>query len=163
MRRHALADIENEPNPLGVNTVRKPLSAAFDLDHFGAVYYELDPGESFSGGLHTHHDQEELFYIVEGTATFEVREAPNESSEEVDVTAGECIRFEAGDVFQTGVNQSEKRVVALAMAGPGVRHDWEALEAVVYCPDCGEETSQSVALGSGGLEITCNECGTTQG
>ncbi len=163
MQRHALADIENEPHPMGINTVRKPLSAAFSLDHFSSVYYELDSGESFSGGLHTHHDQEELFYVIEGTATFEVREDPEGRSKEVDVAAGECIHFEAGDAFQMGVNEGNEEVVALAMAGPGAGHEWEALEAVVYCPDCGRETSHSVALISGGLEVTCNDCGATQG
>lgn len=163
MQRHALADIENEPHPMGVNTVRKPLSKAFSLDQFASVYFELDPGESFSGGLHTHHDQEELFCVIEGTVTFEVREDPDGSSTKIDVKTGECIHFEAGDVFQMGVNESEEQVVALAIAGPGAQHNWEDLEAIVYCPDCGEETSQGVALATNGLEVTCNECGAVQG
>lgn len=163
MQRHALESIENEPHPMGVNTVRKSLASAFSLDHFSSVYYELDPDESFSGGLHTHHDQEELFYVIEGTATFEIREDPDGGSTEMDVKAGECIHFEPGDVFQMGTNESEERVVALAIAGPGAGHEWDAIEAIVYCPDCGEETSQSVALAPDGLELTCNECGMVQG
>jgi mannose-6-phosphate isomerase-like protein (cupin superfamily) len=163
MQRHALDRIENEPHPMGVNTVRKSLASAFSLDYFSSVYYELDPGESFSGGLHTHHDQEELFYVIEGTATFEIREDPDGSSTKMDVKAGECIHFEPGDVFQMGVNESEEQVVALAIAGPGAQHEWDAIEAIVYCPDCGEETSQGVALVSGSLELTCNVCGTVQG
>jgi mannose-6-phosphate isomerase-like protein (cupin superfamily) len=163
MQHHALASIENEPHPMGVNTVRKSLASAFSLDYFSSVYYELDPGESFSGGLHTHHDQEELFYVIEGTATFEIREDPDGSSTKMNVKAGECIHFEPGDVFQMGVNESDEQVVGLAIAGPGASHEWDAIEAIVYCPDCETETSQSVALVSGGLELTCNECGMVQG
>jgi hypothetical protein len=32
------------------------LSDILDTDHLAVVYYEFQPGEQFSGGLHTHHD-----------------------------------------------------------------------------------------------------------
>jgi len=35
-------------------------------------YVELAPGDAFPGGLHTHGDQEEVFYVLSGIATFEV-------------------------------------------------------------------------------------------
>ena len=72
--------IEREPHPMGVNRERRDVGAAVGAEHMAAVHYELDPGEQFSGGLHTHHDQEEVFYVIEGTATFEHREPRRGSS-----------------------------------------------------------------------------------
>jgi quercetin dioxygenase-like cupin family protein len=62
MRKVAIDDVEVERSPLGVHSVRKPVSEALGTDHFAMNYFELEPGESFSGGLHAHHDQEEVFY-----------------------------------------------------------------------------------------------------
>ena len=71
--------VDNQPSPMGVHDVRKPVSTALGTDHFAMNYFELAPGESFSGGLHTHHDQEEGFYVEEGTVTFEVSKAVQEA------------------------------------------------------------------------------------
>ena len=155
MEKVEVEDIENEPNPMGVNTVRKPISDALDADEAAIVHYELDPGESFSGGLHTHHDQEETFYVLDGTATFDV----GEEREEVTVEAGEAVRFDPGE-FQHGYNDSDERIVGLAIAAPGARHDWDQLESLVPCSECGEETVHSVSLTDEGvMAARCTECG----
>ena len=154
MEKVTIDEIENEPHPMGVNTVRKPISEALDADEAAIVHYELDPGESFSGGLHTHHDQEETFHILDGTATFEV----GPDREEITVAAGEVIRFEPGD-FQYGYNDSDERVVGLAIAAPGARHDWDQLESLVPCEECGEQTIHSVSLTDDGrIAARCTEC-----
>jgi len=168
MRKVAIGDVGNERSPPGVHSVRRPVSDAIGTDHFAMNYFELEPGESFSGGLHTHHDQEELFYVLEGVATFEVREQPGGRSESIDVNASEAIHFGREDVYQTGGNESEKPVVGIAIGVPGARHDWEGVEAVLDCGECGQETAHSIVPAGEAtrmpdaeeIVVTCRECGT---
>lgn len=164
MEKSALGDIENIPNPLGVNTVRKPLSGALDAEHVAVTYYKLDPGEAFSGGMHTHNDQEELFYVMSGTATFQV----GEERDEVEVGPEEVVRFAPGE-FQTGSNESEATVAGLAISAPGTRHEWSECDVLFDCEECGEETIWTCSEDGGGdwenqeidLFVTCQECGNT--
>jgi uncharacterized cupin superfamily protein len=157
MEKVTVDDVENRPNPLGVHGVRRPISRALDAEDVAIVEYELEPGEQFSGGLHAHHDQEELFYVLEGTATFEV----GEDREEVVVESGQVIRFPPGE-FQNGHNHSETLVRAIAVGAPGARHNWDDLESLAPCASCGEETSHSVRKPNedGVMQLVCNECGT---
>jgi len=156
MEHVSLDDVENEPHPMGVNEYRKSLSDALGTEDVAVVHYELEPGDSFSGGVHTHHDQEELFVVLEGQATFDV--GPD-GGEQVPVGAGEAIRFASGE-FQHGRNASDERVVGLAIAAPGRRHNWEDIESFAPCPECDEVTSHGVRpLESGDLLAYCNECG----
>lgn len=154
MERVTIEDIEREPHPMGVNRERRNVTDALDADHMTAVHYELEPGESFSGGLHTHHDQEEVFYVMEGTATFE----HGTDGEETEVEAGEVIRFEPGE-FQCGRNKSDDIVVGLALAAPGSQHNWTDLESFAPCGECGEVTSHGVREPDEAFVIYCNKCG----
>ncbi|AHG03220.1 cupin [Halobacterium sp. DL1] len=156
MEKVTVDDVENRPNPLGVHGVRLPVSQALDTEDVALVVYELEPGEQFSGGLHTHHDQEEIFYVLSGTATFEV----GTEREEVTVDGGEVIRFPPGE-FQSGHNHSDEPVRALVVGAPGARHEWDALESMAPCADCGEETSHAVRPPNdeGVMQLVCNECG----
>ena len=155
METVAIDDVEIRVNPLEVHSVRRPVSRALGTTDFAMNYFELEPGESFSGGLHTHHDQEELFYIQEGTATFEV----GREREQVPVDAGGVVRFAPGE-FQTGRNESDSRVVGLALGAPKASHDFAELESIVPCRECGEETAHGLALtDDGAFQFTCNECG----
>ncbi|NHN61222.1 MULTISPECIES: cupin domain-containing protein [Halorussus] len=158
MEKVAVDEVDNERNPMKVHSVRKPVSRALGTDHFAMNYFVLEPGESFSGGLHTHHDQEEVFYVESGTATFEV----GLDRDEVVVDAGELVRFPPGE-FQKGYNDGEATVEGWALGAPGASHDWDELQSRAYCPECDEETTQDVAMGDGRFELTCTECGTTQG
>lgn len=155
MERVSLDDVANDPHPMGVNSVRLPLSDALGTEDVAIVHYELRPGDQFSGGLHTHRDQEEIFYVVEGTATFEV----GTDGDEIEVESGEAVRFPPGE-FQCGRNESDDRVVGLAVAAPGARHDWEAVESLAPCPECDEVTSHGVHPPDDGMVVYCNECGT---
>jgi quercetin dioxygenase-like cupin family protein len=157
MEKVAIEDVDKELNPMGVHSDRRPVSRELGTEHFAMNYFELQSGESFSGGLHTHHDQEEVFYIQEGTAVFETPD------DEVVVEGGELIRFAPGD-FQMGYNDpeegGEENVVGFALGAPGAMHDWDELESVVYCQDCEEETGHGVNLVEGpAFEMTCLECG----
>ncbi|WP_049927218.1 cupin domain-containing protein [Halopiger goleimassiliensis] len=160
MEKTAIDDVEIETNPMDVHSVRRPVSQALGFTDFAMNYFELEPGESFSGGLHTHHDQEEVFYVQEGTATFETSESPSSDVEEVTVEAGEVIRFPPGE-FQHGYNDSDERVVGFAFGAPGSRHEWDQIESVVYCRTCEAERGHDTELtDEGGFRMTCTECGT---
>ena len=154
MERVSIDDIEAVPHPMGVNRERRVITDALGAEHVTAVHYELEPGEQFSGGLHAHHDQEEVFYVMAGTATFE----HGTDGDEVEVEAGEVVRFEPGE-FQCGRNENDDTVVGLALAAPGSQHDWEDLESFAPCSECGEVTSHGVEEPDGSFVIYCNECG----
>ncbi|WP_137286346.1 cupin domain-containing protein [Halorussus salinisoli] len=158
MEKVAIEEVDNERNPMKVHSVRKPVSRALDTDHFAMNYFELEAGESFSGGLHRHDDQEEVFYVESGTATFEV----GLDREEVAVESGELIRFPPGE-FQKGYNDGEETVEGWALGAPGAMHDWDELQSRAYCPECEDERTQDVGFVEGNFELTCTECGTTQG
>jgi hypothetical protein len=42
--------VDDEQNPMKVHSVRKPVSRELGTDHFAMNYFELEVGESFSGG-----------------------------------------------------------------------------------------------------------------
>lgn len=156
MEKVSIDDVRKELNPMGVHSVRRPVSDALGTEHFAMNYFELESGESFSGGMHTHHDQEEVFYVQEGTATFETPD------EDVVVSEGELIRFAPGD-FQKGYNdpdEGDETVVGFALGAPGAKHEWDELESIIYCQNCEEETGHGVDLVEGpAFEMTCLECG----
>lgn len=139
MEHVSIDEIEAVPHFLGANSHRKPLARAVDGMGFACTYFELDPGESFSGGLHTHTDQEELFVVLEGTATFETADGPGAERETVTVGPHEAVHFEAEGPFQQGRNETDSLVRGFALGVPGSRHEWTGTRALVECPDCGQE------------------------
>ncbi len=158
MDKVAIDDVRSEPNPMDVHDVRKPVSKVLGMEHFAMNYFELAPGDSFSGGIHTHHDQEEVFYVEEGTTEFAVGQ---DGERTVTVEEGELIRFEPGE-FQTGYvpDDAEAEAVGWALGAPG-SHDWDELESMVYCQECDERVPHGVQLtDEGRFEMTCGECGT---
>ncbi|MWV65206.1 cupin domain-containing protein [Halorubrum sp. JWXQ-INN 858] len=159
MRRVTIDDVDVVTNPLGVHDVRKPVSRALGTEHVAMNYFELAPGDAFAGGLHAHGDQEEVFYVLSGVATFEV----GRERERVDVGAGELIRFAPGE-FQSGFVREDatEPVVAWAFGAPGARHDWDAIETIADCRTCDEERAHRTALTDDGrFRFTCVSCGTS--
>ena len=163
MRKVTVDEVEHVEHPMGVNSVRRPISEALETTDVGIVYYELEPGESLSGGLvHRHNDQEEVFYVLSGTVTFEIGEERRRTT----VGEGEVVRIPPGE-FQKGLNDSDEPVVAVALGAPGRRHDWDELDVLLECTECGEETIHDCQpIGSGewqseriDLRATCQECG----
>ncbi|USZ67313.1 cupin [Halorussus salilacus] len=55
---------------------RRDLSASLGTTGLALVRYRLAPGGGFPSGLHAHADQEEVFVVIEGEATFETLAAP---------------------------------------------------------------------------------------
>jgi uncharacterized cupin superfamily protein len=125
MERTRIDDIDSWMSPADS---KRSLSKALGADHLALNHYELAPGDAFGFGYHRHADQEELFYIMAGEATFETEDG------DVVVGAGEAIRFAPGE-WQLGRNDGEERVVALAIGAPADSGETEILRD---CPDCGQ-------------------------
>lgn len=133
-------------------TDRRALDRALGTTDLALKYYELEPGEAFSGGYHTHNDQEEVFYVLEGVATFDTEDG----EAAVTVGAGEALRFGPGE-FQHGYATDEP-VRALALGAPPGMDD---TVSVFTCPACGEESKHDVDLDQQeGITVTeCQSCG----
>ena len=136
-------------------SVRRPIADALDAENISINYYELAPGDSFAFGYHSHGRQEELFYLLSGTATFETDDG------DVTVESGEALRFAPGE-RQQGHNRGEERVVALALGAP---RDSSGGDLFRDCPDCGERTPHGLEKRNAArLAITtCKECGAETG
>ncbi|MFO7927724.1 MAG: cupin domain-containing protein [Halobacteriota archaeon] len=169
MKKVAVEDVEPVPHLMGINSDRRPISRVVDDMGFAMVVFELEPGETFSGAPHKHFNQEELFYVLEGTATFECTTGPGAESDPVEIGPNELIHFHADDVYQTGGNRSDDVVRGIAIGSPGARHEWEQTEALLECDRCGRETRHSLVPIEGvddvrmpdldEMVVTCKACG----
>ena len=146
MEKVSIGDIE--ANAFGSGIDRRGLSDPLGTTDIALNRYRLDPGERFSGGMHAHMDQEEVFVILEGEATFETMNG------EVTVSEAEVIRFAPGE-FQSGKNDSDGEVVAFAMGAP---RDSEDVRLPQNCPECGHDNVRAIP-GDDGFDLQCPECG----
>ena len=146
MEKVSIGDVE--PNAFGSDIDRRGLSAPLGTTDLALNRYRLDPGERFSGGMHAHMDQEEVFVIVEGEATFETMDG------EVTVGEAEVIRFAPGE-FQSGKNDSDGEVLAFAMGAP---RDSEDVRLPQNCPECGHDNMRAIP-GDDGFDLQCPDCG----
>ena len=146
MEKVSIDDVE--ASAFGSDIDRRGLSDPLGTTDMALNRYRLDPGERFSGGLHAHMDQEEVFVIVEGEATFETMDG------EVTVDEGEVIRFAPGE-FQSGKNDSDGEVVAFAMGAP---RDSEDVRVPQDCPECGNDSMRAIPADDG-FALQCPECG----
>lgn len=152
MEKIPIDDVENSIQPAAV---MRPLTEPLGLTDHALNYYELEPGDSFAFAYHSHERQEEVFYIQDGTATFETEDGP------VDVTAGEVIHFDPGE-FQRGWNRGRSRVRALAIGAP---LEYGTQRTVRSCPTCDEETDNTLVRASNDSAIVavCTVCGAETG
>ena len=146
MEKVSIDDVE--ASAFGSDIDRRGLSDPLGTTDMALNRYRLDPGERFSGGIHAHMDQEEVFVIVEGEATFETMDG------EVTVDEGEVIRFAPGE-FQSGKNDSDGEVVAFAMGAP---RDSEDVRVPQACPECGNDNMRAIPADDG-FDLQCPECG----
>jgi uncharacterized cupin superfamily protein len=161
MRTVRLDDLDSRMGPADRTL---PLTDVLGVANVALNYYELETGDSFAYGVHAHENQEEVFYVLDGTVTFrtlDVGESGGVEGDEREVGAGELARFAPGE-FQRGVNEGDERVRALAIGAP---QDAGETEILRECEDCGERTSQSVELADDHSEIraVCDECGAVTG
>ncbi len=149
MEKVRIDDIENAVQPAAV--MRK-LTDALGLTDFAINYYELEPGDSFAFAYHNHEIQEEVFYVQEGTATFETEGG------DISIEAGELIRFDREE-FQRGWNRGDERVTALALGAP---LDYGTQVKLRYCECCEEKTDNRLEGGKDDGESIvvafCTEC-----
>ncbi|MDZ7745234.1 MAG: cupin domain-containing protein [Halobacteriales archaeon] len=131
---------------------RRGLTDALGASDLAINHYSVEPGEGFSGGLHTHIDQEELFYVTEGEVTFTVG---YEGDESVVVEADEAIRFAPGE-YQTSENTGDGEATAIALGAP---RDSEDVRLPQPCPE-GDSDNMQMQFGDDGMVLVCPECGT---
>lgn len=177
-----------EVTAYGEESHRRELGALLGASDVAISHYRIAPGDGFPGGLHAHMDQEEIFYVLSGEATFDWLSPDQEESDVMTVGAGEVVRFAPGE-FKSGQNDADQPLVALALGAPKdteevpvpltcpecghpkVRPEWPDGETILVCPDCGAENvpdgcpdcgaDMKVALGEGTeTVVVCRECGT---
>ena len=155
MQKVSIDDVPPEP-AAEYHADRRPLSDPLNTSDVALTRYVLEPGERFSGSVHAHMDQEEVFVVLEGEATFET------DGGEVTVGEDEAIRFGAGE-FQTGWNDGDGPVVALALGAPRDTEDVRISRIPVLedrdvaCPDCGHDHMRVSGDEEAGL--VCPACG----
>jgi len=126
-------DVENETR---IDVVQRKLSDPLGTTDIAINYYRLDSDEGLPGGLHTHMDQEEVFVVIEGEATFETYppvSSENREGNTVAVGEGEAVRFAPGE-FRSGGNDFDDDLAVLALGAPRASDD---LRFPLHCPDCG--------------------------
>jgi uncharacterized cupin superfamily protein len=151
MEKLAIADLELTSNPPAA--VQRNLTGPLGTTDVALNYYELEPGDAFAYAYHIHEIQEELFYVIEGTATFETEAGP------VEVGPQELIRFPPGE-YQRGTNQGSRRAVAIALGAP---LDYGEMDKRRACPDCGKFTSQEFETVGNDYVANCRVCGAETG
>lgn len=144
-----ISPVDVEPVTVG-KTERRGLSDPLGTTGMALNHYRIPPGGELPSGLHAHMDQEELFFVLEGTAAFETFEGT------VTVEAGQAIRFSPGE-FQSGKNGSAETLVVLAVGAP---RESEDVRIPVSCPAC-EHPDLRIAT-DGGLQFVCPDCSLTQ-
>lgn len=153
MKRVSVDDVENSIQPAAV---MRPLTDALGLTDVAINYYELEPGDSFAFAYHSHEIQEEAFYVISGTATFETEEGP------VEVGPDEIVRFDRGE-FQRGRNHGDESVRALAIGAP---LEYGTQVKLRYCAECDAETDADLSAAPDAADAViarCVECGTETG
>jgi len=93
MEKTRVEAVENSVQPAAV---MRHLTEPLGLTDLAMNYYELEPGDSFAFAYHNHEVQEEVFYVIDGTVTFETEDGP------VTVEAGEVVRFDRGSSSAAG-------------------------------------------------------------
>ncbi|MFC6768822.1 cupin domain-containing protein [Natrinema soli] len=128
MEKATISEVESFV--FGEESTRRGLSEHLGATELALNQYRLAPGDGLPGGLHTHIDQEEVFVVLDGTATFETMNG------KVTVDEAEAIRFGPGE-FQSGKNEADSELVMLALGAP---RDTDDIRIPVDCPDCNHET-----------------------
>lgn len=140
---------------MGAAAEWRPIHGDLNAENLRLSYYKLDPGNSFLfDDYNCYEDEEEVYYIQQGTVTFETEDG------DVEAEAGEVVRFAPGE-WKRGTNAGTEPAVALdlvAPAGDVPAHQRE-------CPDCGKRTPQDIEMTEARdlLMTYCEACGTETG
>ncbi|WP_224336870.1 cupin domain-containing protein [Haloprofundus halobius] len=148
MRRTAVDDAD--PIVFDDGTARRKLADLLATTGVALNRYRVPPGSGLPGGLHAHADQEELFLVTAGEATFETLDG------EMLVEEEEAIHFAPGE-FQSGKNDSDDELVLFAVGAPRESRD---IRVPLRCRECGYD---DLRLGSVDDEpgLVCPACDAT--
>ena len=151
------------PTTLPDAAPHRELGSALGTTDVALNHYTLAPGEALADTLHGHADQEEVFVVLDGAVTFEVRPLERDANDEAVVAAGEAARFAPGDL-QRGRNAGDRPATLLAIGAPAdtddLRFPFDRLSPVPdACPACGHDRDVRLADG----RFTCPACGTDLG
>lgn len=154
MRKVHIDDVDRWDHPVPGTPGPHRLGDALGTSDVAVNYYEVEPEEGLSGGPHTHMDQEELFYVIDGQVAFDVADG-----EDLTLGPGEAVRFAPGEI-QHGYNDGTGIARVLALGAP---RESEDIRSPGSCPACGEETLLEVTVydDGSGLEVDCPDCGET--
>ncbi|MFC5970101.1 cupin [Halomarina salina] len=176
MERVTVDDVASDAAEAGVD--RHRLAERLGATGLALTRYRVAPGESLPAGLHAHADQEEVFYVLDGTVAFETLPAVSDENDASDgngasdgndasdddaeedghvVEAGGAIRFAPGE-FQSGRNAGTSPLDVLAVGAP---RDSIDLRFPTTCPDCGRGEMRLVT-DDGGPQFVCPACETTR-
>ncbi|WP_135851618.1 cupin domain-containing protein [Halorussus salinus] len=146
-----------EPTELGDNAEVRNLSAALAATDLAVNHYRIPPGEEFPSGLHAHGDQEEVFVVLDGAATFQRLGSERDEAAEIAVEEGEVVRFAPGE-YQSGRNAGDGLLAVLALGAPPDSGD---VRIPLDCPECGHGyLSPDVSeAGDAGVTLDCPACG----
>ena len=150
---------------------RRRLSESLDASALVITHYRVAPGEGLPAGLHAHADQEEVFVVLEGTATYEVFDVETDSylledsallddsndgplAGELVVETGETVQLAPGE-FQSGRNDGDEELRLLALGAPPESED---VRIPVDCPECDHEDLR-LDVGETELTVVCPGCG----
>jgi mannose-6-phosphate isomerase-like protein (cupin superfamily)/predicted RNA-binding Zn-ribbon protein involved in translation (DUF1610 family) len=154
MEKTSIDNVESNTGRSG--TDRRQLSGPLNATNVAIDHYRLAPGTGFPGGLHTHTDQEEVFVVIEGEATFETLAAGSDTGETVTVGVDEAIMFAPGGEFHSGKNESDGDLLAVAIGAP---RDSEDVRIPLECPECSHDDMR-VVIGEDRTTFVCPDCDT---
>jgi uncharacterized cupin superfamily protein len=145
MRLLSLGD--TDPDEIDRDSTRHGLTEPLGTTDVAINHYRVAPGDGLPSGLHAHADQEEVFVVLAGRATFETLDG------EVTVREGEAVRFAPGE-FQSGRNAADGELVVLAIGAPRETDD---VRVPLSCPDCGHDDLR-IDADDGGVALVCPAC-----
>jgi len=146
-----------EVDPSELNPALRVLTDGLGATDVAVNRYDVEPGGRISGGYHTHHDQEEVFVVLSGAATFET------GGGDVRVRAGEAVRFAPGE-FHHAYAPAEDPAVVLAVGAPPASREVESVRRCTTCEAVFHHRRASfLGAGDGGdgptRRVECPRCG----
>lgn len=146
MEQLSIGDAER--SAYGSDSHVRKLSGLLGTTELALNQYKIAPGDGLPAGLHAHMDQEEVFLILEGTLTFQMKDR------EIQVSSNSAVRFAPGE-FQSGQNHGKRVAVVLAIGAPRGTED---IRIPVDCPECNGETLR-LDLDRTEPRFNCPDCG----
>jgi quercetin dioxygenase-like cupin family protein len=145
--------IEDVPNVIAPSDEKREIDEAVGAAAMGVNVYVARPGQSIPFGMHSHPDQEELFYVIAGELVFETPD------EDYRVGADELF-FVRPDSPHRARAAGDEPARVLAIGAPG---EADAATIAELCPHCGETTDRDFAIDDAGPErelvVSCASCG----